>query len=136
MSSSLRMSVLTLLGTLSVGSQADTLGIHCVSKDKKTAIAAAYTSIESLSLSGVARLTQSGKGLDIEVAQYKNIDNELFLYSVMDAQDPRGIPVDRVVRLDARINAQGTGQGTLSIHKSFGGRIVDPVKVAVTCRAD
>ncbi|MEO5667678.1 MAG: hypothetical protein ABIR96_06450 [Bdellovibrionota bacterium] len=111
-------------------------GFKCASKDGKVSLVATTSYETGASIDGNATLVSGGSSVRIEESQYKNIDGELFYYSVMDEQNARGIPVNRVVRLDAKVDDNGNARGTLSIHRDFGGRIVDPIKVAVNCKVN
>jgi hypothetical protein len=129
----------TALSILSMPALAGDLGFKCATRDGKTALSAVYDSaaLDSAALRGRAVLLQAGKRVEIGASQYKNIDGELFLYSLSDAQDPRGIPVSRIVRLDATLDERtGKGSGTLTVIQEFGGRMIDEIKVRVNCQAD
>jgi len=128
-----RIHLYAALGCSLLGFATRAEAFSCASKDGKISISAETSYETGDALAGEATLVFEGRRIQISESQYKNIDSELFFYSVADAQDARGIPVNRVVRLDVKVDANGKGRGTLAIHKDFGGRIVDPVKTAVSC---
>jgi hypothetical protein len=125
---------LAALAMTSLAAQAE--GFRCASSDGKVKLSAGTSYEVGYALTDMPVLVVGTETVKLEESQYKNIGGELFLYSVRDENNPRGIPVNRVVRLDAKVDASGKGRGTLAVHRDFGGRIVDPVKVSVTCKVD
>ena len=135
MSLSLKTTLATFVILGSFAAQAD--GFRCTTKDGKSTLVGATNYATGDSLTAVPVLVQGSRSTKLDVSQYKNIDGELFFYSVMDLGDPRGIPANRVVRLDVKYSdVDGSGRGTLSVHTDFGGREIDPVKVSVTCKVN
>jgi hypothetical protein len=125
---------LAALAMASMATRAE--GFRCVSSDGKVSLSSGTSYEVGDALTEQPLLVVGAQSVKLEESQYKNIGGELFLYSVRDENNPRGIPVNRVVRLDAKIDSSGKGRGTLSVHRDFGGRIVDPLKVSVSCKID
>lgn len=125
------------LGALSLGSlSANAEGFRCATRDGKSSLSATTAYETGYALTSVPVLVVAGQTVKVEESQYKNIDGELFFYSVMDEQNAEGIPTNRVVRLDVKYDDNGIGRGTLNVHRDFGGRIVEPVKLNVNCKVD
>ena len=125
---------LAALAMATTAAQAE--GFRCASADGKVSLSGGTSYEVGDALTGQPVLVIGAQSVKLDESQYKNIGGELFLYSVRDENNPRGIPVNRVVRLDARIDECGKGRGTLSVHRDFGGRVVDPVKVSVSCKLE
>lgn len=127
---------LALIAFTTVGFSAQAANFRCGSKDGKLTLVALTRSDLAQALTQNPTLSVNGKKTEIFASQYKNTETELFVLSVMDETTDAGVPVQRIVKLDVKVNAQGIGRGTLSVHTDFGGRVVDPARSDVSCKVE